>query len=327
MRHGEVFNPQGVLYGRLPGYGLSSLGHEMAQAAADDLHARSRPVGALISSPLQRTQQSRGADRPRLFGLEAALDDRVIEPENRFEGKRMSGRDGALRDVRNWAFLVNPWEPSWGEPFGSIADPHAARHGRRLERDRGRRRRDRQPPAAHLDGAPPRGRQVPRPRPASPSLRALEHHHVRTPGGRLRRGRLPRPRGRARRAGHRRGGRCDRPARAHACAATRSAIAALVAASALLLTGCASDPLADQFREGSGKNYIAGDGTISEFAEPQRGEPIEFSGDTVEGGTFDSADTLGERHRRQLLVRRLRARAAWRRRSSRRCRSSSATTT
>ena len=72
------------------------------------------------------------------------------------------------------------------------------------------------------------------------------------------------------------------------------AIAALVAASALLLTGCASDPLADQFREGSGKNYIAGDGTISEFAEPQRGEPIEFSGDTVEGGTFDSADTLGE---------------------------------
>lgn len=71
------------------------------------------------------------------------------------------------------------------------------------------------------------------------------------------------------------------------------AIAALAAASSLLLTGCASDPLADQFREGSGKNYIAGDGTISEFAEPQRGEPIEFSGDTVEGGTFDSADTLG----------------------------------
>lgn len=69
---------------------------------------------------------------------------------------------------------------------------------------------------------------------------------------------------------------------------------ALAAASALLLAGCASDPLADQFREGSGKNYIAGDGTISEFAEPQRGETIEFSGETVEGGTFDSADTLGE---------------------------------
>ena len=120
VRHGEVFNPQGVLYGRLPGYGLSSLGHEMAQAAADDLHARSRPVGALISSPLQRTQQS--ADPiGRVFGLEAALDERVIEPENRFEGLKMHGRENALRDVRNWSYLVNPWEPSWGEPFRSIS--------------------------------------------------------------------------------------------------------------------------------------------------------------------------------------------------------------
>ena len=75
---------------------------------------------------------------------------------------------------------------------------------------------------------------------------------------------------------------------------TMTAAVALAAASALLLTGCTSDPLADQFREGSGKNYIAGDGTISEFAEPQRGETIEFSGQTVEGGTFDSAETLGE---------------------------------
>ncbi|HEY6800137.1 MAG TPA: TlpA disulfide reductase family protein [Agromyces sp.] len=72
------------------------------------------------------------------------------------------------------------------------------------------------------------------------------------------------------------------------------AIIALAAASALVLTGCTSDPLAEQFREGSGKNYIAGDGTISEFAEPQRGETIEFSGETTDGGTFDSADVLGD---------------------------------
>ncbi|MBT2500714.1 histidine phosphatase family protein [Agromyces sp. ISL-38] len=119
VRHGEVFNPQGVLYGRLPGYGLSTLGHEMAQAAADDLVGRSRPVSALISSPLQRTQQS-AEPIARVFSLEASLDDRVIEPENRFEGKRMSGPDGALRDVRTWAFLVNPLQPSWGEPFRQI---------------------------------------------------------------------------------------------------------------------------------------------------------------------------------------------------------------
>ena len=74
----------------------------------------------------------------------------------------------------------------------------------------------------------------------------------------------------------------------------RLRIIALVAASALLLTGCTSDPLADQYREGSGKNYIAGDGTISEFAADQRGEPIEFSGETVEGGSFDSSETRGK---------------------------------
>lgn len=119
VRHGEVFNPQGVLYGRLPGYGLSDLGRQMADAAARDLVARARPVGALVSSPLQRTQQS-AEPIAAAFGLEPALDDRVIEPTNRFEGMRMRGRDSALRDVRNWSFLVNPWEPSWGEPFRSI---------------------------------------------------------------------------------------------------------------------------------------------------------------------------------------------------------------
>jgi thiol-disulfide isomerase/thioredoxin len=74
----------------------------------------------------------------------------------------------------------------------------------------------------------------------------------------------------------------------------RSSITALVVASALLLTGCTSDPLADQFREGSGKNYIAGDGTITEYAFADRGEPIEFAGETVEGDRFDSADAAGK---------------------------------
>lgn len=121
VRHGEVFNPQGVLYGRLPGYGLSDLGRLMAQAAADDLVARDRPVSALVASPLQRTQQS-SEPVAAAFGLELTLEDRVIEPENRFEGKRMRGADGALRNIRNWPLLINPWEPSWGEPFRSIAD-------------------------------------------------------------------------------------------------------------------------------------------------------------------------------------------------------------
>lgn len=120
VRHGEVFNPQRVLYGRLDGFGLSDLGRDMAQAAADDLVSRGREVSALIASPLQRTRQS-AEPIAAAFGLEPELDGRVIEPENRFEGLKMHGRESALRDVRNWTFLVNPWEPSWGEPFRHIA--------------------------------------------------------------------------------------------------------------------------------------------------------------------------------------------------------------
>lgn len=113
-------NPDRVLYGRLEGFGLSALGQRMAQAAADELAASGRPVSALFASPLQRTQES-AAPIARAFGITPQLDARFIEPANAFEGRRMSGPDGALRDPRNWVRLRNPLKPSWGEPFASIA--------------------------------------------------------------------------------------------------------------------------------------------------------------------------------------------------------------
>lgn len=74
----------------------------------------------------------------------------------------------------------------------------------------------------------------------------------------------------------------------------RWSLTAVAVASALLLTGCASDPLADQFREGSSKNYIAGDGTITIYDSADRSDPVEFSGETVEGEQYDSADDAGK---------------------------------
>jgi peroxiredoxin len=67
-----------------------------------------------------------------------------------------------------------------------------------------------------------------------------------------------------------------------------------LAAGALLLSGCSSDPLADQYREGSNKGFIAGDGSVTEIALADRGEAIEFSGVTETGETVMSADTQGE---------------------------------
>lgn len=66
-----------------------------------------------------------------------------------------------------------------------------------------------------------------------------------------------------------------------------------VIALSLVLTGCSSDPLADQYREGSNKNYIAGDGSVTEITLENRGDPITFSGTTENGDTVSSADYLG----------------------------------
>lgn len=115
-----MFNPDRVLYGRLTGFGLSDLGVRMAEAAAGDLQDRGRPVSRVISSPLQRARES-AQPIANLFQLPIDLDERIIEPTNLFEGKRMSGPGGALRDARNWASLRNPLLPSWGEPFRAIA--------------------------------------------------------------------------------------------------------------------------------------------------------------------------------------------------------------
>ncbi|MEO8908242.1 MAG: histidine phosphatase family protein [Microbacteriaceae bacterium] len=116
VRHGEVHNPSGILYGRLPGFRLSELGQKMAQRAADDIRARERPVVSLVASPLQRTQES-AAPFAAAFALPIQTDARLIEPANHFEGTVMSQ---ALRNPTNWPWLINPFRPSWGEAYSSI---------------------------------------------------------------------------------------------------------------------------------------------------------------------------------------------------------------
>jgi broad specificity phosphatase PhoE len=116
VRHGEVHNPGGVLYGRIDGFGLSELGHRMAEAAAASLEGH--PVTAIVASPLQRTRES-AAPWIRRFGRELEVDPRLIEPTNRFEGLNL--RRDLPRMPRHWPYLLNPWRPGWGEPFSSIA--------------------------------------------------------------------------------------------------------------------------------------------------------------------------------------------------------------
>jgi broad specificity phosphatase PhoE len=118
LRHGEVFNPDGILYGRLPGFRLSDAGEVMAKKAA--AWFLEKDVVRLVSSPLERAQQTAAPIAAEL-GLPVELDERLIEAGNAFEGMKVAGGGGVFRRPANWWKLRNPLQPSWGEPYVEIA--------------------------------------------------------------------------------------------------------------------------------------------------------------------------------------------------------------
>lgn len=118
LRHGEVYNPDGILYGRADGYHLSARGRRMADRVADRIG--DRDISLIVSSPLERAQET-AAPLARARGLEIETDDRVIESSSIFEGQRFGVRRSILRAPGVWRHIWNPLEPSWGEPYKEIA--------------------------------------------------------------------------------------------------------------------------------------------------------------------------------------------------------------
>lgn len=118
LRHGEVHNPDGILYGRASGYRLSSLGEKMAQRVAEAVG--DRDIVRITASPLERAQQT-AQPLAEARGLEVGTDDRIIESENVFAGRPFSVREGVLSRPETWRHLWNPFRPSWGEPYKQVA--------------------------------------------------------------------------------------------------------------------------------------------------------------------------------------------------------------
>lgn len=129
LRHGEVHNPDGVLYGRLPDFHLSQLGREMAQRAAEATEGRD--ITVVTASPLDRAQET-AAPTAELHGVSIGTDDDLIEAGNIFEGETVGVGDGILKQPKLWRYLYNPFKPSWGEPYEDIA----ARMRRAVDRAR-----------------------------------------------------------------------------------------------------------------------------------------------------------------------------------------------
>jgi broad specificity phosphatase PhoE len=112
-----VHNPEGILYGRLPGYHLSELGHSMAEVAAASLAGH--PISLLCASPLQRAQES-AEPWARRFDLPITTEGRLIEPTNKFQGEKFEFGLGVLLHPQAWPWVINPMKPSWGEPYSSV---------------------------------------------------------------------------------------------------------------------------------------------------------------------------------------------------------------
>ena len=114
VRHGEVENPQKILYGRQRGWFLSERGLQMAEVLGE--WSKPLNIGAVHASPLERAQQT-AKPMAEAHGLDIKTDERLIEAANVFEGKPFGVGDGVLRRPSAWPKLWNPWRPSWGEPY------------------------------------------------------------------------------------------------------------------------------------------------------------------------------------------------------------------
>lgn len=137
MRHGEVDNPDGVLYGRLPGFGLTELGHAMAARAAEYLVDSGADIARVISSPLLRAQLT-AAPMAAAYDLSIQSDPRLIESDNVFEGLPVNTNRAMLANPKYYKYYCNPLRPSWGEPYRDIASRMSAALSSALREARGR---------------------------------------------------------------------------------------------------------------------------------------------------------------------------------------------
>ena len=97
IRHGEVKNPDGILYARLPNFGLTALGKKEAQMDAEFL--KDKQISAIYSSPLERTKQTAEIIQKELGLTEIYFSDQILETRTSYEGKKFSSLDKLQSEI------------------------------------------------------------------------------------------------------------------------------------------------------------------------------------------------------------------------------------
>jgi broad specificity phosphatase PhoE len=116
VRHAEVENPHNIWYGHLEGFPLSAEGRESAEALAEFF--ASHNLAAVYTSPLERARETA---RPiaRARGLDVGICQDIAETQSYLQGEYADRR--VFLKPRNLRYFLNPFRPSWGEPYRSVA--------------------------------------------------------------------------------------------------------------------------------------------------------------------------------------------------------------
>lgn len=118
VRHGEVDNPTGILYGRRPGFRLTELGRAMGEEVGRAFSS-GHDIRYIAASPLERAQET-ARPTSHAFDRPIEIDDRLIEADNKFEGTAVNKNRAILAHPKFYSWYVNPLRPSWGEPYTQI---------------------------------------------------------------------------------------------------------------------------------------------------------------------------------------------------------------
>lgn len=126
LRHGEVENPDNVIYERLPDFCLSERGAKMAEQVAKYVrkHPVLKDIKNIYSSPLERTAQT---VKPvaKMLKIKPIYDDRLLESKHKLSGinpkKQIINWLLHLKFLKIINLIYNPFRPSWGEPFIEIS--------------------------------------------------------------------------------------------------------------------------------------------------------------------------------------------------------------
>jgi broad specificity phosphatase PhoE len=113
IRHGEVYNPQAILYGRLPRFGLSDRGKKQLQKTGEFL--KDKQINFLYTSPLLRAKQSAEIIKKELGISPLHISDQIIEVRTSYQGKKFSDLDSLQSEV-----YLKPLRAS-DETIGQIA--------------------------------------------------------------------------------------------------------------------------------------------------------------------------------------------------------------